>query len=319
MIPSNPYIAGNPVRGQEKFIGRADVLRDVLRALRNPSANAMVLFGQRRIGKTSVLLHIEQELKAHNEFTPIYFDLQDKAALPLAEVLYQIAQKISLVTKTPLPDRSQFDPQGKFFQETFIPAVVNTTKNSGLVLLLDEFDVLDVPQQEQAALTFFPYLREWMTVAKGIQFVFVLGRRPEELSTNALSAFKAIPSRQVSLMTHDDCVAIIRQSEHNGSLTWSAEAVERVWYWTQGHPYFTQLLCSEIWEAAIETEPENSSPVNPANVDEAIDRAIEQGANALQWIWNGLPPAERIVMAAMAEAKGEQISQDELTEILNRT
>jgi hypothetical protein len=31
----NPYIAGNPVGGGEAFIGRADVLREVLRVLRN--------------------------------------------------------------------------------------------------------------------------------------------------------------------------------------------------------------------------------------------------------------------------------------------
>ena len=34
MIPINPYIAGNPVGGGEAFIGRADVLREVVRMLR---------------------------------------------------------------------------------------------------------------------------------------------------------------------------------------------------------------------------------------------------------------------------------------------
>ena len=319
-MPSNPYIAGNPVRGQAQFIGRADVLRDGLRALLNPSTNAMVLFGQRRIGKTSVLLHIEQALQASHEFTPVYFDLQGTAALPLAEVLYQIAQKIAAVIKIALPERNQFDPHGQFFQATFIPAAVQTSQNQGLVLLLDEFDVLDTPQQDQAVNTFFPYLREWMPVVKGMQFVFVIGRRPEDLSTNTLAAFKAILSRQVSLMAHDDCIAIIRQSEKNGSLTWHDDAVERVWYWTQGHPYFTQLLCSEIWETVLSEAEENvTMSVSVENVDAALEKALEQGANALQWIWNGLPPAERIVMAAMAEAKDEQISQDELTDILNRS
>jgi tetratricopeptide (TPR) repeat protein len=54
-------------------------------------------------------------------------------------------------------------------------------------------------------------------------------------------------------------------------------------------------------------------------VDAAIDAALEQGANAFQWIWTGLSPAEQVVMAAMAEAKGKPINQDELTEILNRS
>ena len=55
-LPSNPYIAGDPVSGQARFIGRADVLRDVLRTLRNPNTNALLLFGQRRIGKGATTL-----------------------------------------------------------------------------------------------------------------------------------------------------------------------------------------------------------------------------------------------------------------------
>ncbi len=35
-MKTNPYIAGNPVGGGKAFIGRTDVLRDVLRVLTNP-------------------------------------------------------------------------------------------------------------------------------------------------------------------------------------------------------------------------------------------------------------------------------------------
>jgi hypothetical protein len=43
--PLNPYIAGNPVGGGAAFIGRADVLREVVHILRNPGENALVLYG----------------------------------------------------------------------------------------------------------------------------------------------------------------------------------------------------------------------------------------------------------------------------------
>lgn len=75
MLKQNPYIAGNPVGGGEAFIGRADVLRDVARILSNPQHSGVMLYGQRRTGKTSVLLELGANL-------PIYFDLQDKARLP---------------------------------------------------------------------------------------------------------------------------------------------------------------------------------------------------------------------------------------------
>ena len=106
--------------GRGNFIGRTDILRDVARMLQNPNTNALMLFGQQFIGKTWILLHIERELA---DFTPFYFDVQDKVSLPLPEVLYRMAQKVSMVTKIPLPNRENFDQDGRFFRDTFIPAV----------------------------------------------------------------------------------------------------------------------------------------------------------------------------------------------------
>ena len=40
-IPLNPYIARDPVGNSPAFMGRADILRDVLRVLNNPVKNAM--------------------------------------------------------------------------------------------------------------------------------------------------------------------------------------------------------------------------------------------------------------------------------------
>ncbi len=62
MTKTNPYITANPVGGSNFFIGRTDVLRDVLRVLKNPNESGMVLYGQRRIGKTSVLKELKAKL-----------------------------------------------------------------------------------------------------------------------------------------------------------------------------------------------------------------------------------------------------------------
>ena len=320
MTFSNPYTAGNPVHGPEKFIGRADILRDALRVLQHPEANAIVLYGQRRIGKTSVMLHLQKQLSAGDAYQPVYFDLQNRASLPLEHVLYQMAQKISAVTAAELPDREQFERDARFFAETFLPAACQPLNHRHLVMLLDEFDVLDQPQREQAGKTFFPYLQKWMRAAQGVQFIFVLGRRPEELSTDTLATFKGIPARKVSLMAQEDGMAIIRQSEQHGSLMWRDEAAERVWHWTRGHPYLTQLLCGEIWEAVRAAHSGSAPPAATAgDVNAAIEKTLEQGANAFQWMWNGLPPAERVVMAAMAEAPHEEISLDELADRLHQS
>ncbi|MEM7539580.1 MAG: AAA-like domain-containing protein, partial [Chloroflexota bacterium] len=316
--PQNPYIAGNPINDQDRFIGRADVMRETLRVLRNPNTNAIVLHGQRRIGKTSILLRLEKDL-AGEDYAPTYFDLQDKAAMPLGDVLFQLAQSIAAVINMSLPDRTQFDIDGEFFRKQFLPDAAEHAAPRSLVLLFDEFDVLDLPQEGQAGSAFFPYLRAWMAQALDVKFVFVLGRRPEELSTDTLATFKGTQSRRVSLVNQDETVDIIRLSEKNNSLVWTEDAIQQVWNWTEGHPYFTQLLCSEIWEAAYDEMPTEPPTIAPDDVDAVVDDAIGQGRNAFEWIWDGLPPAERIVMAAMAEEKADIISQQQLMEVLNRS
>ncbi len=315
----NPYTAGNPIGGQTGFFGRDDILRDVLQVLRHPQSNAIVLYGQRRIGKTSMLLQLERQLVDLADYLPVYFDLQDKADKPLEDVLYELAQRISAVTRQVTPNRDLFDSEGAYFRDEFVPQATEMVSNGGLVLLFDEFDVLDSPKENQAGAAFFPYLRQWMGDAKGVQFVFVIGRRPEDLSINTISTFKGVRATRVSLLEPDNAAAVVRQSQEEGSLLWSDEAVEKVWQWAQGHPYFTQLLCSVIWENAHEEEPDEVPIVTPNNVDNAVNEVLKQGANAFVWIWDGLPPAERVVISAMAEAKERVITHDDLVDILNKS
>ncbi len=314
---SNPYIAGNPVRGQMNFVGRLDILRDVQRVLRNPNANAIVLYGQRRIGKTSILFQLEQQLAETKEYLPVYFDLHDKTDLSLAEILYRLAAQIARYVDITGLDRAQFDDEGSFFRSDFLPEAIRRT-NRSLILLFDEFDTLDRPYKGQVAASFLPYLQRWMSRTVDIHFVLAMGRRPEDLSPTMLNAFKQVRARHVSLMDMAESLAIVRQSEDNHSLYWAESGVNRICYWTQGHPYLTQLLCGEIWEEAYDEAPSEPPTVSADDVDLAVEAALEQGANAFQWIWNGLPPGERIVMAAMAGTGKLTITREQLQATLQQ-
>ncbi|MFQ5420415.1 MAG: ATP-binding protein, partial [Anaerolineae bacterium] len=236
----NPYIAGNPL-DSDGFFGREDIFRDVNAVLRHPHQNAIVLYGQRRIGKTSILLQLERRLKKDAQFTPVYFDLMDRADKPLADVLYELARRISLALDLSPPHSDAFKGTDDAFREQFLPKAAQAAAAGGLALLFDEFDVLDSPEQGQAGHTFFPYLRQWMSRMPQVQFVFVIGRRPEDLSINTLSTFKGVKSTQVALLDKKNAKAVMRQSEKDGSLFWQDEAIAEVWRWTQGHPFFTQL------------------------------------------------------------------------------
>ncbi|MFN2124539.1 MAG: tetratricopeptide repeat protein [Candidatus Promineifilaceae bacterium] len=299
VVLSNPYIAGNPVRGETYFVGRTDILRDVLALFRNPQANAIVLYGQRRIGKTSILLELEQQLAESGAYLPVYFDLHDKSDLSLSEILYRLAEQVSRHVDGIIVDRAHFDKEGSFFRNDFLPAAVCPTSKK-LIFLFDEFDVLDRPYKGQVGATFLPYLRRWVAPICDVQFVLAMGRRPDELSTQTLNTFRQAQLRHVSLMDTSESLAIVRQSEQNHSLHWSDSGINRTFYWTQGHPYLTQLLCSEVWEMLYDDAPSQPPTATAEDVDLAVEGTLELGANAFQWIWNGLTPAEKIALSAMA-------------------
>lgn len=73
----NPYVAGAPVLSEDLFMGRDQLVSRVLRSVHN---NSILLFGERRIGKTSLQHHLKRRLRQiedpEYEFFPVYIDLQ---------------------------------------------------------------------------------------------------------------------------------------------------------------------------------------------------------------------------------------------------
>lgn len=319
MIPINPYVAGNPVGGTDTFFGREDVLKKLLGMLRNPSENAITLFGQRRIGKTSILQELLRQLPTKGAYAPVYFDLQDKASWSLNRVLFDLARTISVQLRMMPPQLEAFEADEDYYRNIFLPEVFKKLgdKNT-LILLLDEFDVLDNATENQAALAFFPYVRQLLNMGENKQkFVFVIGRKPEDLSNFALSIFKGVSTQRISLLERNHTEAVVRQSEKNKTLTWSDAAVEEIWQITHGHPYMTQLLCKVVWDSAYEDEDVDTPPtVTAEQVSTAIEEALKEGAHAFSWIWDGLPPAERVVISALSELGQRPVNQSELEEML---
>src|SRR5262249_18739934 len=148
-------IAGNPVGKTQAFVGREDVLREVMRVIKNPSQNAIALYGQRRIGKTSILQYLTMHLPEEGAYKPVYFDLQDKAAMTLERVLEELPRTIALVCGNPSLDLNSNVETS--FRSQWLPELLQGLKEKEkLVLLFDEFDILANPRGDQATKAFFP-------------------------------------------------------------------------------------------------------------------------------------------------------------------
>lgn len=305
MMLINPYIAGNPARAGG-FFGRQDILDWVSDELRSPHVNVLVIFGQRRIGKTSLLLKLEITLPSDTYF-PVYFDLQDKAREPLPRLLQRLAGAIARKVHISPPEQAAFEENGAdYFRAVFLPQVHEKLgKGIRIVFLFDEFEVVDK--------TFHPFLRELMGRDPTLGFVFATGRKTEDLNQDTQTTFKASLQKQVWVLDPPSAEALIRQGEDQGNLVFTDEAIRKILRLTSGHPYLTQLLCHHIWalsERRHRSEPlppdmadrrEHKKPreIYPRDVREALPEALESGDHVLVWIWDGLTPAEKIFTAAM--------------------
>jgi tetratricopeptide (TPR) repeat protein len=316
----NPYIVGNPVGNSPVFVGRADILREVQRVIRDPQENAIVLYGQRRIGKTSVLQELENRLPKEGAYYPILFDLQDKAEWSLGRVLRELAHQISSFLKLAPPDLG--DKPETTFRQVWLPDVLNNLPiNASLVLLFDEFDVLANLGSKQAGAAFFPYLRDLLNTNPILMnCVFAMGRNINDLSSIALSLFKNVPAKHVSLLSHEETVQLIHLSQTNQTLNWSNdEVVEKVWQLTNGHPFLTQALCSHIWDRLHNKNPSEPPIVTSKDVEEAIPDTFSSRRNTLEWLWDGLPPAESVVASTLANAGAKIITDFQLEELLRQS
>lgn len=76
----NPFVSGEPVRRQDMFFGRYDLLQRIVDTLHN---NSIMIHGERRIGKTTLLYQLASRLREVDDadfwFIPLYMDLEGTA------------------------------------------------------------------------------------------------------------------------------------------------------------------------------------------------------------------------------------------------
>ncbi len=326
---SNPYVAGRPIAHEQEFFGRQELLCTVENELRSPERSTVVIFGSRRIGKTSLLLQLQRTLPSPS-FLPVYFDLIGCGRKPLSRVLFEMASAIAHLVGTNAPSPQNFDEEGVFFRQVFLSELYGQLgEECRPVLLLDQFDELDMGSENQddpavGSVPLLSYLRLILESEVRLGFVIVVGHASAEgLSVEAKGIFKGARYERISVLEPKSAAGLVLLAEAQGSLSFHGAAVDRILDLTAGHPFFIQLLCQILWRRAHGEGPQGVPEVDVGSVEYAAARLIEVGESGLSWIWEGLPASERLVLAAMAPISGDSgdgtdVSPGQMAEILQR-
>ncbi len=307
--PINPYIAGNPVTGEEMFFGRENVFAFVRQALTGQHRdNVIVLYGQRRTGKTSALYQMRRHLDAR--YLCIFIDLHGLALNGIDGFLWDLANTIVRALRKehqidlPPLKRTEFmaEPRATFENE-FLPQVWNAIGDRHILLMLDE--VIRLQEQIEAGKldkSVFEYLRHLMQHSDRLNFLFALGSGLEEMEKEYAFLFSVGLYRKISFLTRDAATALITQPVKD-YYKLEPSTVDRIFSITSGHPYFTQLLCHSLFNQWLQ---HHRSPMRVDDVNPVLSEVVERGLAVLKQVWDDSTPGEKAVLAALAAAMGKR-------------
>lgn len=286
---ANPFVVGRPLTAVSSslYIGREDLFAWLGENLSGAGqSNALLLYGPRRIGKTSTLYQLVEgergrslrENRARRLF-PAYIDLQRYAGRPTDEWLRCLARDVCRRVNTSNLERST--PDSAVPGETAFAAfdrcldrLEETLPDDGLILLaIDEVEEIragiEAGTLEPEVLA---YLRS--QIQHRARVIFLLCGSAALLQPFWSSLVNLTARHEVSLLDFDQTTTLIRRPVE-GFLTIEDEAVAGIWEYTKGHPFLIQTICHRL--VSLANRRHERLPIEAGDVDKVIERLIIDG------------------------------------------
>jgi ABC-type branched-subunit amino acid transport system substrate-binding protein len=321
-FPPNPYIIGGRITDTNRFFGREKFFNDINYYLKTDNVKLILLHGQRRIGKSSVIAQIPNKLGT-DEFVFISFDFQDTVNSSHQKIIHSIAIGIidKIETKNEiLTHLAENIPSNiEIFSREFLPTVYQQLGNKKLVLLWDEFDVLTERDTESDTdiKNFCDYILQLQKRDQKLFIIPVVGRHISKLP-KLVSSLREALNIEIGLLKKEDTQKLIIQPDQN-VLNYEEEAIEAIFQLSAGHPYVTQCICSAIYNLARDRYNQTNvlpQSINGHDVESIVDKAIELAEGGLDWFWGGLTTEQQVIFAAAAEAQNIPIKENEPPQLM---
>ena len=299
MSIDNPFYHRGAIRRAADFYGRESSISEILGLLRNGQSASII--GPRRIGKSSLLLHLcrESVRRDFNLHAPnalfILVDCQELGGSPPEEVydaLYTGVVDAAEPAGIKLPESTG---AGTY---RALDRALNRVAQSGatVVVLLDEFELLAA--NEQLGPYFFSRLRG-LTTKYGLAYI-TASQRPLYAITadeQVLSSpfFNIFVTLQLGLYSHAEAHGLLAQRLTNNSITFDEALANYLIDLVGPHPFFLHIAGYHAFQALHQ-----GRQLDSAESRSEIDDAIEIESNSHQsYHWNNLNHDEQYTLATL--------------------
>ena len=309
-IERSPYIVGMPVKTHEMFFGRQDIFEWV----RENAANLyqeqpLLLYGERRMGKTSVLYQLLQNPPSSDHIC-LLFDLQLYGYIDtVKELLFELASAIVMRledggVQLDAPEWGDYDSNPHRAFRRFCEMIDRRLASQRLLIMLDEFGVL-IGKVKSGTLdpSIFDYLRGVTQHSSKFTFLFTGAYEVRRMQQDFNSILFNMPKvRKISYLSDGEAQDLIQRPVED-MLIYHPLVVPRILRVTAGHPYFIQYICDEMIKLARKQE---TNYVELNDLEFVIGGVLQDAAGNIEnSIYNYLDDSEKLVLATLAYVTDE--------------
>jgi len=282
----NPPYTTNPVRTKEQLFGRQVTLNKLI--LNASAGTSTFLWGQKRVGKTSVLQVLSEELKRIGGFVCVLFRMGELRALHEGQLAYTIAERVTSElppTGAKVPRESDFGA-GLGRLVPFADALCKRSPQLKFLIIIDEFDDFDPAfYTGERGKLFVKALRSLSEI--GFTFLFVGSERMKAIySMHTVELNKWVDLFLDCIESREDRKALIVRPVTE-AIEYHPTCVEFIVEYCGGNPFYMHLLCSEVFQRCY---GENRTYVSESDVEGLRETFIRSlGETNFSHFWDDNP------------------------------
>ncbi len=275
----NPYNEGPVVSDPKMFYGRDRMIENIANSLRESHTQnkCVVIYGQKRAGKSSIMYHLERKLNERNililDLGNIGGHLDENSDVPFS---YRIFWSILSLLEGAIEDRVDtgasslgisFPSETDFykhptplilFKEVFAKYQYLASKQADwrdiqLVLFIDEFSY--IYGQILSGHISESFMKNWKALMQANYFNAVLVGQDvmERFIENFQNEFGIAQTERVTYLDKEDAEKLIDEPIRIGGLQGESRyrerhAIDRIIELTAGSPFYIQMLCNRLVE-----------------------------------------------------------------------
>jgi hypothetical protein len=247
---SDPPYTLSPIKRAERLYGRGSILQNLL--LNAMAGTSTFVWGQKRIGKTSLLQVFAANLSTRSDTTCILLRMGELTSLHEGQLAHRIARRLvdKVDIKIEVPQEADFGA-GIGLLVPFVERLSEKRAQHKFVVIIDEFDDLDPAfYTGERGRQFMKGLRS--ASEAGLTFFFVGSERMDAIfERHQADLNKWTNVRLDRIDNRAECQALIRKPVE-GALEFDATAVDFIVDYTAGNPFYIHNFCFQLFQRCLQ-------------------------------------------------------------------